>query len=210
MVGGRGTYADTTGYGHGTTSATATATATSQWGTNRYNEAYDLLKYSKPSAYKPTSSGLYMSYYQKPLSSSQDASRKYLGGVQKASEQCPFSREQLDQYRTQASFKTQYAANETRFTPEHYRVYLDILEKLPTTKAETGKNVLTDNEKRIVREEMDRIQRGGQSMLDGGGDTSISMIHMIFHFFLQSAEYAFFINRLKNIAQSKMKGSTDH
>ena len=42
-------------------------------------------------------------------------------------------------------------------------------------------------------------------MLDGSGDTSISMIHMIFHFFLQSGEYSFFINRIKNIVQSKLK-----
>ena len=41
-------------------------------------------------------------------------------------------------------------------------------------------------------------------LLDGSGDSSLSMIHMIFHFYLQSGEYSFFIKRVKNIAQSKM------
>lgn len=43
--------------------------------------------------------------------------------------------------------KQQYASNETKFTAEHYRVYTDILDKLPTSKFDSGKNVLTDNEK---------------------------------------------------------------
>lgn len=48
---------------------------------------------------------------------------------------------------------------------------------------------------------MERINRGPQrQILDGNGDTSLSMIHMIFHFFLQSAQYSFFIKRVKNIA----------
>lgn len=46
-------------------------------------------------------------------------------------------------------------------------------------------------------------------MSDGSGDTSISMIHMIFHFFLQSGEYSFFINRIKNIVQAKLKNGSN-
>ena len=91
--------------------------------------------------------------------------------------------------------------HETKFTPEHYRVFQEILDKLPVCKFDSGKNVLTENEKKFVKDEMDRIQRGNPvQMLDGRGDTSLSMIHMIFHFFLQSSEYSFFINRIKNIA----------
>ena len=57
-----------------------------------------------------------------------------------------------------------------------------------------------------MREELDKVKRGTSSVvhIDGDGDTSLSMIHMIFQFYLQSTEYPFFIKRVKNIAQSKM------
>lgn len=38
----------------------------------------------------------------------------------------------------------------------------------------------------------------------GSDSASLSMISMIFQFFLESGEYNFFIKRIKNIAQSKM------
>lgn len=56
-----------------------------------------------------------------------------------------------------------------------------------------------------MREELDKVKRGSSVVnLDGEGGTSLSMIHMIFQFYLQSGEYPFFIKRVKNIAQSKM------
>ena len=53
--------------------------------------------------------------------------------------------------------KQQYASNETKFTPEHYRIYNEILDKLPTSKFDSGKNVLTVNEKQLLRDQMEMI-----------------------------------------------------
>ena len=87
-------------------------------------------------------------------------------------------------------------------------MYKEILNKLPTMKNDNGQNVLTDQEKQIVREELDRVHKGQHSIMQqiegSDNDPSLSMIHMIFQFFLQSGEYPFFIKRVKNIAQSKM------
>lgn len=85
-------------------------------------------------------------------------------------------------------------------------MYQEILDKLPSIKNENDQNILTTYEKQIVRDELDKVKRGKANVayLDGEGDTSLSMIHMIFQFYLQSGEYSFFIKRVKNIAQSKM------
>ena len=77
---------------------------------------------------------------------------------------------------------------------------------MPVTKKESAE-LLTEYERQIVREELERVNKGGNKISNAESsaeDASLSMIHMIFQFFLQSGEYAFFIKRVKNIAQSKM------
>lgn len=64
-------------------------------------------------------------------------------------------------------------------------IYQEILNKIPSSKLETDKNILTDYEKSIVKEELEKVKRGSAVVhLDGDGDTSLSMIHMIFQFYL--------------------------
>lgn len=115
---------------------------------------------------------------------------------------CPFTREQLDQYRSRISSPgDRDSEQQPEFSQAQNLVYREILNKLPSTKHDNGQNILTDQEKQIVRDELDKLKRGAVALhLDGDADTSLSMIHMIFHFFLQSGEYAFFIKRVKNIA----------
>ena len=74
---------------------------------------------------------------------------------------------------------------------------------MPVVHKDENPAILTDYEKKIVYEELNKVKRGRVN-LDADGDTSLSMIHMIFQFYLQSGEYPFFIKRIKNIAQSKM------
>ena len=105
-------------------------------------------------------------------------------------ERSPFTREELERYRSRISEDMLADDEEAVFTDEHYRVYLEILDRLPTTWDDSGKSILTDCEKQIVKDELDRIKRGPRlQVLDKDGDSSLSMIHMIFCFFLQSAQY---------------------
>lgn len=104
----------------------------------KYGQPFDYMKYSKAN-YNQTSRGLYTQYNQKPLSTSLDAAaRRNLGGVQSSMGQCPFSREQLEEYRKQVASKATYAPEETKFTQDHYRIYKDILGKLPSSKHDMG------------------------------------------------------------------------
>lgn len=64
------------------------------------------------------------------------------------------------------------------------RAFGEIVEKLVKPRKD-----LTEEEVRIVQEEL---------------DAKSSMILMIFRFFLQSSEYAFFIRRLKNVVMTKV------
>lgn len=42
---------------------------------------------------------------------------------------------------------------------EHYKVYQEILDKLPSTKSENAENILSEYEKKIVKEELEKFMR---------------------------------------------------
>ena len=92
----------------------------------------------------------------------------------------------MDEYRTRiAKVMPADVEGGTQFKMEHFNVYSEILAKLPTTKIETG--VLTEHEKRVIKEELQKVKKSAikkQIQILDGSDSSLSMIHMIFHFFL--------------------------
>lgn len=124
----------------------------------------------------------------------------------------PFSKDQIDNYRERLQTGKLSKHNESVLTHETYRVYSEILDKVPTShsmgsgiNSDQENSTLTDLEKQVLKEELGRIQSGPTvQVLDVDGDTSLQMIHMVFQFFLQSAQYGFFIKRVKNIAQFKL------
>lgn len=60
---------------------------------------------------------------------------------------CPFTRDQLDQYRVRINAGKSRKGDDEEFTKAHNTVYQEILNKLPSSKHENDQNVLTDYEK---------------------------------------------------------------
>lgn len=106
---------------------------------------------------------------------------KYGSSTDGSTSTCPFTREQVENYRSRigVAANTSIDQDQSYISEAHNVVYQEILTKLPACTNDSDSNVLTMSEKQIVKDELEKVSRG-KTHLDGDGDTSLSMIHMIF------------------------------
>lgn len=64
----------------------------------------------------------------------------------------------MEKFRSRIESESQ-PGDEEAFTKQHFKVYTEILDRLPSTKVETANNVLTNHEKTIIKEEFEKILR---------------------------------------------------